>query len=80
MPFPVSLAGSPWVLLQREGSPKLVSDSNSREGRLAELIKLFIPGNSSNICYWDCGILILTVEVNYLVNSHLTLLEQSTAH
>ena len=47
VPCPVSLSGNPWVLLQREGSPKVVSDSNSREGRLAELIELFTQGTQA---------------------------------
>lgn len=76
VPFPVSLSGNPWVLLYREGSPKVAS--NSRIGHFAELV--IYPGNPINICCWDCGILILTVEVNHLLNSHVTLLEESTAH
>lgn len=39
VPFPVSVSGNPWALLQRERSPKVVSDFNSREGHLAELIE-----------------------------------------
>jgi len=60
-------------------SPKVVSDSNSRQGRLAELIELFTQGTQATFAV-GIGILTLTEEFNYLVNSHLTLLEQSTAH
>lgn len=51
MPFPVSLSGNPWVSLQREGSPKVVSDFNSREEHLAQLIELFTQGTQATFAF-----------------------------
>lgn len=46
VPFPVSPSGNPWVLLHRERSPRVVSDSNSREGSLAELLIELLTGGT----------------------------------
>lgn len=78
MPFPVSLSGSPWVFLQREGHPKVVADSNPREGHLAELIELFTQELKQHLLlglwnsYFACG--------SQSPGSHVTLLPQSTIH
>lgn len=78
MPFPVSLSRNPWVFLQREGHPKVVADSDPREGHLAELIELFTQELKQRLLsrlrnsHFACG--------SQSPSSHLTLLEQSTTH